>query len=90
MRLSSYRIRKKAKRHRVSYSFLFMRATEISYARSVASSILGLFGQLWIGSFHSSRPTRLWLTSKEDVQKARLSSGEIKNRPASIEAEAAL
>ena len=26
MRLLSYRIRKKAKRHRVSYSFLFMRA----------------------------------------------------------------
>jgi len=37
--LLSYRIRKKAKRHRVSYSFLFMRAMEISYAnRSLIDS----------------------------------------------------
>jgi len=75
MRLLSYRIRKKAKRHRVSYSFLFMRANG-DQLREISRLIdSGLFGQLWIGSFHSSRPTRLWLTSKADVQKARLSSG---------------
>jgi NADPH:quinone reductase-like Zn-dependent oxidoreductase len=74
MRLLSYRIRNKAKRHHVSYSFLFMRATATNYARSALSSTPGSYAQLWIESFHSNRPQRLWITSKQDVQKARSSS----------------
>jgi alcohol dehydrogenase len=38
MRLLSYRIRKKAKRHDVSYSFLFMRASGVQL-REIASLI---------------------------------------------------
>jgi hypothetical protein len=38
---------------------------------------LGTYGQLWIGSFHSKRPKKLWLTSKRDVQRGRYRQAEI-------------
>jgi hypothetical protein len=37
MRLLSYRIRKKAKRHRVSYSFLFMPLVRVFLSRQIAT-----------------------------------------------------
>ena len=72
MRLEPHRAQ--AKRRHVSYSFLFMRANG-DQLREIASLIdPGSYARLWIGSFHSNRPTRLWPTSKKDVQKARSSS----------------
>jgi NADPH:quinone reductase-like Zn-dependent oxidoreductase len=74
MRVLSYRTRKRAKRLHVSYSFLFMRATANSCARSVLSSMLGPSAQSWIVSFPSKRPKKLWPTWNKDAQKARWSS----------------
>jgi len=74
MRLLSYRIRKKAKRYGVSYSFLFMKASG-DQLREIGRLIDSrLFGPLWIGSSHSNRLTKPWLTLKADGQKARWSS----------------
>ena len=74
MRVLSYRIRKQAQRHRISYSFLFMKANG-DQLREITSLIdPEPYARSWIGSFHSNRPRRLWLTSKQDAQKARSSS----------------
>ena len=40
----------------------------------VSHRMPGSSARSWIGSSRSNRPTRLWLTSKRDVQKARSSS----------------
>jgi NADPH:quinone reductase-like Zn-dependent oxidoreductase len=69
MRVLSYRARRAAKRHRVSYSFLFMRASG-DQLREISS----LIARSWIGSFRSTQPTKPWPTSKRDVPKARSSS----------------
>jgi len=59
MRLLSSRIRKKAKRHRVGYSFLFMKASGDQFTRDRSPHrFRGYSRRLLIGSFLSNRPTR--------------------------------
>jgi hypothetical protein len=73
MRLLSHRIRKKAKRLRVSYSFHFMRGQWRSvYARSVAHRFRDHSAGRRIGSFLSSRPTTPWFTSRADRAKGKV------------------
>jgi len=50
---------------------------EISYARSVTSSILGLFGQLWIGSFRRVDQRGYGLRRKRTCKRQGCRQGEI-------------
>jgi NADPH:quinone reductase-like Zn-dependent oxidoreductase len=77
MRLLSYRIRQKAKRHQVSYSFLFMRASG-DQLREIASLIDSgiirpVVDRVFPFASTKDRPKRLWFTSRQDEQKARSS-----------------
>ena len=73
MRLLSYRIRKKAKRHHVSYTFPFMKA-DGDQLRAITSLIDSGITRPVVGSFHLNQPKRPWPTSNMDVRKARSSS----------------
>jgi len=71
MGLLSYGIRKKAKRHRVSYAFLFMRANG-DQLREITSLIdSGIIRRSWIACFRSNPRRRPWFTSIPDVQEVR-------------------
>jgi alcohol dehydrogenase len=74
MTLLSAGIWKKAKRHRVSYSFLFMRANggQLRVVSSIIDS--GIIGPTVERIFHSDLRMRLWLMSKPGARKARSSS----------------
>src|ERR1051325_2244685 len=61
--------KEKGKRHDVSYSFLLMKASGDSYARSLLSSILGSYAQSWIRSLHSNGPTDLSLHRKRTCKR---------------------
>ena len=75
MRLLSHRIRKAAKRRRVSYSFLFMKASGDQLRRSAASSMEERSGPWLIGSIPSSRSRTLWPMSRQGEPRERWLSG---------------
>ena len=75
LRLLSRGIRAKAKRRGLKFSFLFMRAQgeQLSEITSLIEDP-GRSARLSTGSSRSKRPMRPWLTSKQDVPRARSSS----------------
>ena len=74
MRLLSYRIRKNAKRHRVSYSFLFMKPSGDQLREIGALIDSGTIRPVVDRVFPFESTKEAWLMSKRDVQKARSSS----------------
>jgi hypothetical protein len=74
MRLLNLGIRRNAKRGRVSYLFVVMRANG-EQLREITSLIeSGIIARSWTVSFPSKRQTTPWLTSRQDARKARSSS----------------
>lgn len=74
MSLLSFGIRRKSKRHRVSYSFLFMTANGGQLEQITSLIEAGPCDPSLIGSFRSRRPTRRWPTSRPVAPRARSSS----------------
>ena len=87
MRLLSYASGEKQDAITSAIHFCSCEQAATNYERSRLSSIPGSYAPLWIESFHSNRPKRLWRMSKRDEQKARSSSrsdntGRASQRPA--------
>lgn len=74
MRVMSFGIRQKAKRHGVSYSFVFMRANGEQLSKITSLIESGLIRPVMDRIFRSKPPKWLWLTSKRGMQKGRSSS----------------
>ena len=71
MRLLSFGIRRKAKRHHINYSFLFMRASG-EQLRQITSLIeAGIIRPVMDRIFPFEASTKLWLTPRRDGQRAK-------------------